>query len=139
MVRVLAALALCALVTGTALAQTSAPPSACARPAAPILPERAPPGMTLSQLSALHDQRDAYVSAADRYRLCLDRDIEERRDTMFRTNAEMDPVLDIRAQEHSEVSAERAQVMGRFVLLCLSWEDANRTSYPRSCYLSGGG
>jgi len=138
MVRVAAALAFCAVLSGAALAQDPAP-SACARPAAPALPERAPSGMTLAQLSTLHDQRDAYVAAADQYRLCLDRDIEQRRDAMFRTNAEMDPVLDIRAQEHSEVSAERAQVMVRFVLLCLSWEDSNRSAYPRSCYLNGGG
>jgi hypothetical protein len=90
--------------------------------------------MTLDQMYSLHNARDVYVTAADRYRMCLDDEIIRRRDTMFRTNAEMDPDLDVRAHEHSAISAERAQVMGQFVLMCLSWEDANGP-YPRGCYL----
>ncbi len=142
MFRAFAAAAICVFVTGAALAQSAPPsstpptvaPAQCQRPAVPAIPERAPSGMSVHQLSALHDARDRYVQAADRYRLCLDDEIVRRRDEMFRTNAEIDPVLDVRAHEHSEISAERAQVMGRFVLMCISWEDSNGT-YPRGCYL----
>jgi hypothetical protein len=139
MLKALAVFAACAALAGAAFAQSSFPaqsltPNQCQRPSAPQIPERAPIGMSLQQLSALHDARDAYVNAADRYRLCLDDEIVRRRDEMFRTNAEIDPVLDIRAHEHSEISAERAQVMGRFVLMCISWEDAHG-AYPRGCYL----
>jgi hypothetical protein len=133
MLRAFVAAAAFALLGGAALAQNT-PPNQCQRPAAPQIPERAPQSMSVQQLSALHDARDAYVVAADRYRLCLDDDIVRRRDEMFRTNADVDPVLDMRANEHSEISAERAQVMGRFVLMCISWEDANG-AYPRGCYL----
>lgn len=134
--RAIAVIAFCVLLSGAAAAQTTAP-EVCTRPSAPLIPERAAPGLTLGQLIALHDARDAYVAAADQYRLCLDRDIEQRRDAMFRANAPLDPVLDLRAREHSDISAERAHLMGRFVLMCLSWEDANGIAYPRGCYLPG--
>ncbi|MFZ4121680.1 MAG: hypothetical protein ACOYKM_08450 [Caulobacterales bacterium] len=108
----------------------------CIAPTPPIIPDRAPYGMSLEAISQLHDQRNAFVVAADQYRICLDNEITARRDIMFRTNAEIDPVLDVRAHEHSAISQQRAEVMGRFVLMCLSWEDQARTIYPRGCLMN---
>ncbi|MBU6406318.1 MAG: hypothetical protein KGS44_04145 [Alphaproteobacteria bacterium] len=133
MVRAFAAIMLCALLWEAAEAQR--PDPACLRPTAPSIPDRASLGMTLEQLVAINDQRDAYVAAADAYRLCLDLDIGRRQEAMVSGNAPADPMLQVRAEEHNEVSAERAEMMGRFVLMCLSWENINQTSYSRGCYL----
>lgn len=129
---ILAAVTVCLAV---GLAPAHAQTVCASRPDAPYIPERAEADTGLETVYAVHSARDAFVAAADAYRTCLDEEIVARRDAMFAANAPLDPVLDLRAHEHSMISAERAELMGRFVLFCLSWEDQSGHAYPRGCLM----
>lgn len=116
-----------ALSAGAALAQET-----CSRPTAPAIPSQ-PAGTQAADLDTYKAARDRFTQSADVYRACLDRDIEQRMQTMMRSNADMDPALPRLGLEHQSISTERADIYAQFVRLCLSWEAVNRRTYPGGC------